>query len=105
VKSEAEVAIENGCRVIAVNLDKYRRINYATCPSVLNDVGAIFVPFSPQIVAYAIENWKTPSSREKNWEYNDDQYQALGYVLNGDTAIRPPKPNPFLGSNRPPWAK
>jgi hypothetical protein len=66
VKWEAEVAIENDCRLIAVNLDKYRRINGATCPSVFNGVGAIFVAFSPQIVAHALEDWKTPRPREKN---------------------------------------
>ena len=104
VKWEAEIAIENNCRLVAVNLDKYRRINYATCPSWFNDVGVIFVPFSPQIVAYALENWKTPDPRAKNWEYNDSHYQALGYVLNGDTAVRSPKPNPFAGGNRPSWA-
>ena|SRR5687767_12208981 len=105
VKWEAEVAIENECRLIAVNLDKYRRINYVTCPSWFSDVGAIFVPFSPQIVAYALENWRAPSPRAKNWEYNDSQYQTLGYVLDGDTATRPPKQNPFGGGNRPSWAK
>lgn len=105
VKWEAEVAIENECRLIGVNLDKYRRVNYATCPSVFNVAGAMFVPFSPQIVAHALANWTTPNPREKNWEYNDGQYQALGYVLNGDTATRLPKPNPFLGGSRPPWAK
>ena len=105
VKWETEVAIENECRLIAVNLDKFRRVNHSTCPSWFNDVGAIFVPFSPQVVAYALENWTTPNPQEKNWEYNDNQYKALGYVLNGDTAARAPNPNPFLGGNRPPWAK
>ncbi len=105
VKWEAEVAIENECRLIAVNLDKYRRVNYATCPSWFSDVGAIFVPFSPQIVSYALENWSTPSPRAKNWEYNDFQYESLGYTLNGDIAVRAPKPNPFADGNRPPWAK
>jgi hypothetical protein len=105
VKWEAEVAIENECRIIGVNLDKFRRINDATCPAVLKGVGAVFVPFSPQIVAYALENWKTPAPRAENWEYNDSHYQALGYVLSGDTATRAPKPNLFAGGNRPPWAK
>src|SRR5262249_54482643 len=48
--------------LIAVNLDKYRRINNATCPAWFIDVGAIFVPFSPQIVAYALENWTAAKS-------------------------------------------
>jgi hypothetical protein len=104
VKWETEVAIENDCRLIGVNLDRYRRVNTATCPSWFNDVGAVFVPFSPQIVAHALEYWQTPNPREKNWEYNDHQYGTLGYVVRGDTASRAPRPNPFAG-NRPPWAK
>ena len=105
VKWEAEVAIENDCRLMAVNLDKYRRINPATSPSWFDNVGAMFVPFSPQIVAYALEHWQTPRPRAGNWEYNDAQYQALGYVLSGETATRPPKPNPFAGGNKPSWAR
>lgn len=95
VKWEAEVAVEKECRIIGVNLDKFRRINAVTCPPVLNNQGGMFVPFSPQIVAHALENWKNPSPREKNWEYLDETYTSLGYVLTGDTALRPPKPNPY----------
>jgi hypothetical protein len=32
---------------------------------VFNDVGALFAPFSPQIVAYALETWKTPNPRDR----------------------------------------
>jgi hypothetical protein len=105
VKWEAEVAIENGCRLIAVNLDKYRDANLATCPSWFIGVGAVFVPFSPQIVAHALEHFETPSPREGNWKYPDYLYQNLGYVLNGETATRPQKPSPFAGGSKPPWAK
>ncbi len=45
VKWEAEVAIEQECRIIGVNLDKWRYMNEATCPPVINDIGAMFVPF------------------------------------------------------------
>src|SRR5687768_227066 len=90
VKWEAEVAIENDCRLIAVNLDNYRHINTVTCPSWFNNVGAVFVPFSPQIVEFALENWVAPNPLVNNWEYNDSTYTSLGYVLSGDSAIRPP---------------
>jgi hypothetical protein len=105
VKWETEVAIENDCRLIGVNLDKHRRVNIATCPSWFSDAGAIFVPFSPQIVAHALESWQTPNPRDKNWEYSDQKYTALGYVVSGETASRPAKPNPFAGGARPWWAK
>lgn len=105
VRWEAEVAIERECRLIAINLDKYRRINHATCPSWFSDVGAVFVPFSPRIVAYALEKWASRNPRTKNWEYDDAVYDVLDYVLNGDTATPRPKPNPFAGGNRPSWAK
>src|SRR5450432_3840230 len=51
VSWEAEVAAEKKCRIVGVNLDGWRRINNATCPDGLNNIGAMFVPFSPQIVA------------------------------------------------------
>src|SRR5262249_23252489 len=58
VRWEAEVALEKACRVIGVNLDGWRRINEQTCPPVVRGVGAVFIPFSPHIVAYALEHAK-----------------------------------------------
>ena len=37
----------------------------------------MFVPFSPQIVAYAIENYKM--HEDDNWHYKDSVYKQLGY--------------------------
>jgi hypothetical protein len=57
---EAETAIEKKCRLIGANLDKWRLVNPATCPPMFQNAGAIFVPFSPQIIAYALQDWKRP---------------------------------------------
>lgn len=93
VRWEAEVAIEKECRIIGVNLDKWRRINVGTCPAVIRDVGATFVPYSPPIVAHALEH--VARNKTKNWEFSDAIYTKLGYILVGERAERPKKPFPF----------
>lgn len=90
---EAEVAIEKQCRIIGINLDGWRYINKATCPRVLQNVGAIFVPFSPQIVAHALEHHD--SKQSQNWHFQDHIYTNLGYVIVDNRAERP-KPLPPL---------
>jgi hypothetical protein len=84
VKWEAEVAIEKGLRVIGVNLDGWRRINEATCPRVIKNVGATFVPYSPLIVAYALRHAEYNSSND--WEFLDKTYTDLRYALVGNRA-------------------
>ena len=76
VRWEMEVAIEKKCRIIGINLDKARHMVVATCPPIINNVGAIFVPFSPKIVAYALENHEMRKSG--NLQYDDDVYAQLG---------------------------
>jgi hypothetical protein len=39
------------------------------------DIGAIFVPFSPQIVAYAIENYQMHDDND-NYHYKDLQFMT-----------------------------
>jgi hypothetical protein len=73
---EAEVAIEKECTLVGINLNGARAID-TLCPSVLKGVGAIFVPFSPKIVAYALEYYK--GNRDQNWQYKDEIYTRLGY--------------------------
>jgi hypothetical protein len=90
---EADVAIEKRCRIIGVNLDGWRVMNLATCPSVIKDIGAMFVPFSPQIVAHALEYAEKRDS--DNWRFGDNDYTRLGYTLIGNRAERPPRPFPF----------
>ncbi len=74
VRWEAQVAIEKNCTIIGVNLDKSRRMVTETCPPVIRDIGAIFVPFSPKIVAYAINNYEMPDDN-KNYRYPDSAYK------------------------------
>lgn len=96
VRWEAEVALEKGCRIIGVNLDSWRTVNEATCPAVIRNVGAIFVPFSPHIVAYALEHFRKENAAD--WYYKDETYQNLGYVINGNVAtyVRPAPQLPWL---------
>lgn len=77
VRWELEVALEKGCRIIGVNLDGSRQIVDAICPPIIKDIGAIFVPFSPKIVAHALENYEV--NDKGNWHYKDDIYRQLGY--------------------------
>lgn len=77
VRWEAEVAIEKGCVIIGVNLDGSRQIDENLCPPIIRDIGAIFVPFSPQIIKYAIENYKMHDSG--NYHYKPEVYRQLGY--------------------------
>lgn len=73
---EAEVAIEKGCTIIGVNLDGSRRIVEATCPPIIRDIGAVFVPYSPKIIAYALEHYAMKDSG--NYHYKDEFYKQRG---------------------------
>ncbi len=77
VRWEAEVAIEKECTIIGVNLDGSRQIVETTCPPIIRDVGAIVVPYSPKIIAYALE--KCQMKESGNYYYKDEVYQKLGY--------------------------
>lgn len=78
VRWEAEVAIEKGCTIIGVNLDGSRQYNEAKCPPIIRNVGAIFVPYSPKIIQYALENYKMHDD-SKNYHYTEQTYSQLGY--------------------------
>ena len=92
VRWEAEIALEKRCRIIGVNVDGSTRMNAETCPPIIQDVGAVFVPFSPQIVAYALEGYRRNYSG--HWMYPEERYKNLGYVLVGNQAMRPFRPLP-----------
>lgn len=77
VRWEAEVAIEKECTIIGVNIDKSRSINVDTCPPIIRNIGAIFVPFSPKIIAFALENYSM--NRDNDYHYKDEVYKNLGY--------------------------
>ncbi len=48
-----------------------------TCPPVIRNIGTLFVPFSPKIIKYAIENYKMHDSG--NYNDKDVVYKQLGY--------------------------
>ena len=73
---EAEVAMEKGCNIICVNLNGMRYFNPRLCPPIVNDIGAIFIPFAPEIIAHAITNYKKPS--KGNYKYSHAVYKKLG---------------------------
>jgi hypothetical protein len=78
VRWEMEVAIEKKCRIIGINIDGNRRVDSNTCPPIIKNIGAIFVPFSPKIVAYALKNYAMNPNNDYN--YNDGIYTELGYA-------------------------
>jgi len=76
VRWEAEVAIEKGCTIIGVNLDGSRSMREVSCPPIIRDIGSVFVPFSPKIIAHALENYKMNESGD--YHYKDEFYKQLG---------------------------
>jgi hypothetical protein len=80
VRWEAEVAIEKDCTIIGVNLDGSRDMEESKCPSIIRNIGAIFVPFSPAIIKYALENY-TMHNDNDDYHYRDKVYKSLGYNI------------------------
>ncbi len=76
VRWEAEVALEKKCTIIGVNLDGSRQMVEDTCPPIIRDIGAIFVPFNAKIIKYALENYEMNES--SNYYYDDHLYKSLG---------------------------
>lgn len=77
VRWEIQVAIEKGCKLIGINLDGARSLNADLCPPILQDAGAVFVPYSPAIIAHALVN---PTNSERgNYSYSSAIYKSLGY--------------------------
>ena len=68
---EAQVAAEKGCTIIGVNLDMSRQVT-DKCPSTIRNIGAIFVPFSPAIVAFAMQHYEMHTNG--NWYYEPKIY-------------------------------
>lgn len=77
VRWEAEVAIEKDCCIIGVNLDKSRRMVTDTCPPVIWDIGAVFVSYSPYIIAHALQHFRMGESG-RNYHYPDSIYSQVG---------------------------
>lgn len=79
VRWEAEVAIEKDCRIIGVNLNRTRGVDSVRCPPIVRGIGAIFLPFSPHVIAYALEHFRMHGAGD--WYYKDDIYRKLGYEV------------------------
>lgn len=75
VRWEAEVALEKNCRIICVNLNNSRQKD-SFCPQILDNVGAIFVPFNQAAIQYAIDHFEQKKSG--NMYYDDTFYKRLG---------------------------
>jgi hypothetical protein len=75
---EAAVAVEQGCTIIGINLDGARQIVETKCPAAIRDIGAIFVPFSPRIVAYALVNYRRRG--QGNWHFPEEVYRQLEFT-------------------------
>jgi len=79
VRWEAEGALEKGCTIIGVNLNGSKNMVERTCPPVIRDIGAVFVPYPPYVIKYAIENYTMHDSG--NYRYKDSVYRQLGYKI------------------------
>ena len=77
VRWEASVAIEKGCTIIGVNLNGARRMELDTCPPIIREIGALFVPFSPKIIAYALKHYQMHNDNQ-NYNYKPSVYEQLG---------------------------
>ncbi|HLQ66478.1 MAG TPA: TIR domain-containing protein [Candidatus Limnocylindrales bacterium] len=75
---EAEVAIEKKCRLIGINLNG-SRMSDERCPTVLRNVGAVFVPYSPKLVAHALEH--ATYHVDQDWIFSSGIYRRLGYTV------------------------
>lgn len=71
--------------IVAINLNQKRTMNYDLCPPILRSTLAIHVPFSLEIVNYAITNWPYSHKRYHaegkagDYYYNESTYTQLGY--------------------------
>ena len=94
VEAEIEAAVEKGCRLIGANLNGCRFKDHL-CPWFFMNLGALFVPYSPHIVAAALRQWHRPPPESNlttgNWYFYDWLYTNLGYTLGPTTATWPKK--------------
>jgi hypothetical protein len=95
VKDEVKVAVENGCRLIGVNLNGVR-FKDILCPAFFAEVGALFVPLSSRVVAEAL-TWQREGNSAWYFFFNE-VYSRLGYQLVDQKAILPPPPSPTHSS-------
>jgi hypothetical protein len=85
VKPEVEAAIEKNCAMIGVNLDQSWRVNAKLTPSFMRNIGAIFLPFSPRIIQYALATYE--ANPNNDYTFTEAMYQCEGYRILGDKAV------------------
>lgn len=78
VRWGAQVAIEKGCTIIGVNLDNEQQCVESTSPDVIDNIGAVFVPFNPKIIAYALGHYQ--QKKDDNYYFKPQVYQQLGLL-------------------------
>jgi hypothetical protein len=84
VQWEAQVAREKGCRMICANLSHRRSIDPALTPPIMQNSGALFVPFSPLAIQAALGS--DMRRDRQNYELTEEWYAANGFELIGDLA-------------------
>ena len=83
VRWEAEYAVEHDLPIIAVNLNKKRRVDADRCPPIVRDNLAIHIAFGLHIVQYALDRWETRHAELRkageagNYHYPDSVYKQL----------------------------
>jgi len=80
VKWEVESAIRREIPIAVVYLKDYSRFNEKMCPSWLNNVLSIHIPFKKTILQYVIDNWPTVSKQKEDnghYWYSDDFINSL----------------------------
>lgn len=83
VKWEMEVALKLDLPIIGVNLNGSRRKD-DRCPPAIRDELAIYVPFGPKIIEYAMARWPASHSAHRKagesgpYFYKEEVYKDLG---------------------------
>lgn len=83
VKWEMEVALRLNLPIIGVNLNGSRERD-SLCPGTIWDELAVYVPFGPKIVEYALNDWPTSHASYRSqgksgpYRYNPGVYTTLG---------------------------
>lgn len=84
VRWEMEQALKLEIPIIAVNLNKKRKMDSDRCPPIIRDELAIHIPFSAAIIQYALEKWPQEDKIHRQngdtgaYYYRDTVYEELG---------------------------
>jgi hypothetical protein len=82
VRWEIEVCQNLGLPVVAVNLNKLRKLDANLCPPILRDADALHVSFNAKIIKYSMDNfcgqYEKYKGQGENWHYEDKLYKDLG---------------------------